>query len=383
MRKIKVLKASPFYDEYLRNIYSENIELSKLSYYEQYAFIMDDKFAWNNIWKVELESLGNFEVLEVMLNNEYSQKKWAEENKISFSTDNWILEILEAQINYFEPDVFFAHDQRHLNSEVVLNLKKRFPFIKTVMGYDGIALNNIERFTNYDIVLSCLEDTANYYSSNSNGKIKGYFFPLAFDTSILKKINTSNIKIPFSFIGSLERYEGLHNRRIEEIAKLAKSTNISIFSAGLKEPHEAYRYLQRNRLYKLNFKEFWQVYHIQKNREEPVYGMKMYNTLAASRITFNSHVDVAGSKAANMRLFEATGVGTCLVTDYKDNLTNFFDIDNEVVTYKSINECIDKVKNLLRNDELRTKIAIAGQKRTLKEHSYNLRISEFAKFLEL
>ena len=151
----------------------------------------------------------------------------------------------------------------------------------------------------------------------------------------------------------------------------------------MNEPYEPFRYLQRNRLKKGQFREFWDVFTIGRRAKEPVFGMDMYQLLADSKMTFNSHIDSAGNKAANMRLFEATGVGTCLVTDYKDNLSDFFDINNEVVTYKSIPECIDKVKNLLRDEPLRKKFAAAGQSKTLSTHTYQNRVEQFSIFLKM
>ena len=46
----------------------------------------------------------------------------------------------------------------------------------------------------------------------------------------------------------------------------------------------------------------------------------MYQALRRSLITLNSHIDMVGREAGNARLFEATGVGTFLLTDFKDNL---------------------------------------------------------------
>ena len=43
-----------------------------------------------------------------------------------------------------------------------------------------------------------------------------------------------------------------------------------------------------------------------------------------------------------MRLFEATGSGACLVTDWKENLGELFEPDVEVVTYRSVAECVKK-----------------------------------------
>ncbi|MFO0210108.1 MAG: glycosyltransferase, partial [Pseudanabaena sp.] len=76
---------------------------------------------------------------------------------------------------------------------------------------------------------------------------------------------------------------------------------------------------------------------------------------------------------SNMRLFETTGVGSCLITDWKQNINDLFEPDREVVTYRSSSECIEKVKWLLSNPLEAEKIAKAGQHRTLKDHTFDIR----------
>ena len=77
-----------------------------------------------------------------------------------------------------------------------------------------------------------------------------------------------------------------------------------------------------------------------------------------------------------MRLYEATGMGSLLLTDHKDNLNEIFEIDKEIVTYKSKEEASDKAFYYLRNPDQLKKIALAGQKRTLKDHTYEKRMEE-------
>ena len=95
----------------------------------------------------------------------------------------------------------------------------------------------------------------------------------------------------------------------------------------------------------------------------------MFQLVSKSKICFNIHGEIAKKCAGNIRLFEATGMGTCLVTDWRENMSDLFDIDREVVTYKLIGECIDKVKWLLNNPNEAEKISKAGQARTLKDHT--------------
>ena len=81
-----------------------------------------------------------------------------------------------------------------------------------------------------------------------------------------------------------------------------------------------------------------------------VWGADMYQVLRRSRVTLNSHIDLAGREAGNMRLFEATGVGAFLLTDFKDNLHTLFEPDREVAVWRSIDDCLADIDRALRDD---------------------------------
>ncbi len=74
-----------------------------------------------------------------------------------------------------------------------------------------------------------------------------------------------------------------------------------------------------------------------------------------------------------MRLFEATGVGSCLLTDWKENLHELFAPDAEVLTYRTADEAVEKVEYILKNEAVRRQIAAAGQRRTLRDHNFDYR----------
>jgi spore maturation protein CgeB len=102
----------------------------------------------------------------------------------------------------------------------------------------------------------------------------------------------------------------------------------------------------------------------------------MFAQLAHSQVTLNSHIDMSEQYASNMRLYEATGVASCLLTDWRPNMPELFDVDNEVVTFKTADECIEKVKYLLEHEEQRQAIAHAGQQRTLRDHTFDNRAAQ-------
>ena len=77
---------------------------------------------------------------------------------------------------------------------------------------------------------------------------------------------------------------------------------------------------------------------------KPVLGNDYFDVLRGSRITFNNHTERSMGSVGNMRLFEATGIGTCLLTDTGDNMRDLFIPGKEVITYRNTNDAVDKVK---------------------------------------
>ena len=76
----------------------------------------------------------------------------------------------------------------------------------------------------------------------------------------------------------------------------------------------------------------------------------------------------------NMRCFEATATGSMLLTEDVYGLSDLFEYDKEIVTYKNVDEAIDKIKYYLENEDEREIIAQEGMRRTLKDHTYKQRL---------
>jgi len=102
----------------------------------------------------------------------------------------------------------------------------------------------------------------------------------------------------------------------------------------------------------------------------------MYQTLREALVTLNHHIDVAEAYAGNVRLFEATGVGTLLITDWKKNLNEMFEPGKEVVAYRTPDECLEMIQYYLEHEDQRQAIASAGQRRTLRDHTYRQRMEQ-------
>jgi len=108
-----------------------------------------------------------------------------------------------------------------------------------------------------------------------------------------------------------------------------------------------------------------------------VYGIEFVSVLRRSKITLNVHGNLPDGHAGNMRLFEATGCGACLVTEDLPGLQALFAPDSEVVTYTTAAECAERVRFLLEHDSARAANAAAGQARAFCDHMWRVRAQQF------
>ncbi len=378
MAKTRLLKASSYYDVVFDVVYGSNPELSTAGYQSQYQKLMEFSFASADSWKRYLEARGDFEVMEVIVNAESLQKAWAKENGIAVRSEGWALKILEAQIAEFRPDIVFVHDFAIVNSAFRVALRRKYPFIRLMFGWDGIAINDCKMFEGCDLMLTCLSKTAQSYSSQG---MPAELLHYGFDETVLERLGLVTQDIEASFVGSIFLWQGAHHRRLATLAALDRKFPLQFWVSGMDEWRPCCSE-QLSRLKRFRLRQFSDVWRLgQKNRGK-AFGLDMYRLLARSKVSLNVHIDRAGEEAANIRLIEATGTGTCLLTDWKPNLSNWFEEDKEVVTFRSSGECAEKLKWLINHPAEREAIATAGRRRTLSQFSFKKRMNEvFPKIL--
>ena len=74
-----------------------------------------------------------------------------------------------------------------------------------------------------------------------------------------------------------------------------------------------------------------------------------------------------------LRDFEAPMCGAFYLVEYMRELADFFEEDKEMVFYRDRRELVDKARFYLANDALRARIAQAGRRRALAEHTWQHR----------
>jgi spore maturation protein CgeB len=346
--------------------------------------------------------LGN-EAQDIFASFEHLQKLWAEENGLRYEWTEWLRSIVLAQVKSFQPDVLYLQDlylfDRNFRRQLREALRKRVIMI----GWRAAPTKDFAVFNDLDLLLSAGPHLVQMFQRCG---AKAMYLPMAFEDTMVEVLGQVRDRdLDFTFAGNLGSRNGAHSQRYHLIEKLMASSAIEVWSdieetdgrsrterLFLRGIYHTSRSLaamgvpQRLRagLPLIRRGESWlsdptlpaltQLYPGRIHR--PVFGVENYKISARSKIALNSHIDCFENYAGNMRLYEATGMGACLLTDWKVNLQDLFEPEVEVVTYRSVEECIEKVSYLLGNESERQAIAAAGQKRTLRDHTYRQRVGE-------
>jgi hypothetical protein len=263
--------------------------------------------------------------------------------------------ILLAQIEEFRPDLVLNQDIFHVDTGLARRIKRiGNPLL---IGQVGIEPSRGEDWTVYDLMISQLPSTVRYFRGLG---VRAEVNHLAFEPAILDALPaTPAVDIDVSFVGTVSAD---HRQRIALLEAVANRYDLKLWGnrpQALPSSSPLHRCFQSE-----------------------VWGADMYQVLRRSRITLNSHIDLAAHEAGNMRLFEATGVGAFLLTDFKENLDTLFAPDREVAVWRGINDCLTVIGRTIGDDNGRAAIARAGHARTMVQHTYRHRTSEILRFVE-
>jgi spore maturation protein CgeB len=120
---------------------------------------------------------------------------------------------------------------------------------------------------------------------------------------------------------------------------------------------------------------YWNVF-LRSMARPPVWGKEMTNTLNASKIVLNIHVQSDLGLAPNMRTFEVPACRGFLLTDKAEGIGKYYEIGKEIVCYTDTKELAELVKYYLQMDKEREEISSRGYKRSIKEHTYEKRMKQ-------
>lgn len=357
---MRLLIIDTYYPEFVKDLYAEDPSLADLPYEMQRDRLFATGFGVSDAYPFYLRALG-YDAQGVICNVDPLQDRWACEHGLTLSENihERRRQIVAAQINEFQPDVLYVFEWCPLGDAFLRDMRDR---ARLIVGQIASPLPANRTFAAYDLMISSWPPIVDYFRSLGIG---GESLRLGFDPRVAERMNRPIEKTyDVTFVGG---FAPSHPDRVTWLERLLREVDVTVFGYGLERvPPES---------------------SIHAHHGGAVWGWKMYDVLRRSRVTLNRHawIDVRGNVvtrlATNMRLYEATGVGTCLLTEQKENLYELFVPHGEVAVYQNDEDCVTEVKRLLQEDARREAIAAAGMKRTLSEHGYDLRMGELVELL--
>ena len=387
---MKIAFLSSIYIDHLEQIYRKISDLHKKSFDKQNRTIRNETICSMGEWPSHFEKCG-IEALMLCVNNKYLQNKWCMENDFVPKSENIDFEILLEQLKRFKPTHLFVFGASYYYEKNRLNvIVNECPSIRKKICWYASPESNIDVFNDYDIVLTPSRELKNVLiKTGINSRVLDH----AFEPKSLELIDAKKRKNKLCFIGSLTVGNRWHQKRIEYLEAISKEIDIDIYASIIKPSfyHKFKKTFISYRHHICNFINNYQQsidkinYYADKDNlpkydiltesnilgriKPPVYGLDMLNVLSSYTITFNKHIQVTGDWACNMRLTEAAGVGTCILTDIKNNNKNYFGKHINYCTYSTIDDLVSKYKYLRHNRDLLTFISKDSQKHILNKYN--------------
>ena len=391
MRSYRLVKVSTLYGPFADDL--SHAVASDAPFEDLHDAYVRSLYGWSDFITTRLRARGH-EAYEVVAHGRF-QQAWARDHG---STGRSEAEVLIEQIRSHAPDIVFLQDLYAFPLRARSAIRAALPDVRLV-GWRSAPTADFGAFRDLDLVLTSAASFVDRFRASG---VTAAHVPHAFAPEVLNGLRPATCR-PFTFAGSVGHWSGLHRRRYLVIEELLGRTPLEVFGTAGSNPWQSHRWklMAARAMHMASTRRGgslvgralrgWQPWIAATNAggdpgrpdigeqfptrvHPPVFGRAYYELLAGSQLTLNVHLDATGSDPANMRLFEATGVGACLVTEHQPGLERYFEPDKEVVVYRTLDECVEKVTELLDDDVQRCRIADAGQARTLADHTFDERV---------
>jgi hypothetical protein len=285
------------------------------------------------------------------------QKKWALEQGMYSETE--LSEILLAQIEHHRTEVFYNLDPMRYGSDFVRKLPG---CVKHSIAWRAAPSPGAD-FSAYSLVVCNFPSILKSYEER--GWRSAYFTP-AHDPVMNRYATNIERPIDVLFVGGYSRHHRRRAEVLEAVAARGREMNI-VF------------HLDSSRLTNWAESPLGQLLPLGKYRRPkeiravgapPVFGLELYEAISRAKIVLNGAVDMAGEDRGNMRCFESMGCGSLMISDAGIYPKGMLD-ERTMLTYKSIDEAIAKIRISLEQPAFRQSIAHRGL--TLLQNAYSKR----------
>ena len=271
-----------------------------------------------------------------------------------------------AQAKEFRPDVVWLDVA---DEALIRSIRDEVPSVKLVLGWMGSLLPDDPAWHQTDLMLSCAPEIVSILEQRGH---RAAHLHHGFDPRVESRLVSRAKRWDVSFVGQIPTGEVTHSKRAILLDRVRREADVAIFSPdGSPSARETVkarlrgvagtvgRGLLHAGLPERTLRRIPKLARAALDRpasarglprglksaiRPPVFGLTMFQVLRDSRATLNVHADFSPRFAGNVKLFEATGMGACLVTDWKENLADLFDMDREVVSFRDVDELVEKLR---------------------------------------
>lgn len=328
---MKILILDTYYPDFLATLRFDESD----NYDAALRKVLNQCFGTFDAYSRNLRALG-WEAADVIVNCSPLQELWAREHGCTG-------DVLAAQIENFKPDVIFLQD---------LSIEIPWPRAKVIAGQCSCPMPATSSIQQCDVLFTSFP---HYLAEFEALGVRAVYNPLAFDPIVTVGRTSPPVdrEIDLAFVGGVgaPSHWAAGMRVLETIAREIPTSFFWGYGYDLLPMHSPMRQRYRGQ----------------------AWGKRMYEILQRSKIVINRHGEVARGFANNMKLFETTGCGALLLTEAAPNLASFFAAD-EAIGYTSPEDAVEHIRYYLDNFEERRAIAMAGQERTMRDHTYSKRM---------
>ena len=394
MRLLRLEKSA--HTTYWHQLYAGQEGLAQEGFDQQLAAYCAGGMQYAGAMRRELAPLG-YDVMEAFTDVKPLQRAWAGEHGVRCNPGTWVADVAMAQVEWFRPDVLYIQDLRTLGHRWLAEAKQRCPGIRVTGGFICSPSYDVDTLRALDFILTCTEE---YFELFRAAGANVHLAHHVFEDDILRRLRPYGGRTrDIVFSGSLWRHQLGHHEREAVLEKMVSFPGFELYcpQAELTTAADLAEWVLRSAAYTLQRglelarvarttrrslpiigrAATWPGWpmrqlnsHLKRHMLRPVFGIEMFELLRSARVCLNV---VDHKEAANIRLYEATGVGTCLLTSYRPNMARLFVPDTEVVLFRSPDECWEKARWLIDHPEDAEQIARRGQERTLREYTYRTR----------
>lgn len=357
---MRFLQVHTFYENYLRDFDQRHPEAAGMDSSAHLRALLADGFSANHVIAPLLASHG-YEAMMVVANCWPVQLKWARENgMVVRNPADFVHEITAQQVEAFRPDVLYLSEPGAFDSRFVRTLSWK---PRLVMGWRAASIGRGLDWTEFDVILSHLQACRERALAHGARAVEHYFPGFSREIAEAAAGGAKTDDVIFS-----GQWTGEHARRNKILMDLAKAPlgwggefSMAFYLATAQPEMLPAGVAMHNR--------------------GPRWGLEMYHALKSGRIVINAEIDLARGEAGNMRLFETTGVGSFLLTEYHENIAQYFTPGVEVETFQDKGELEEKIHYYLGHPDEREEIARRGQFRCLEEYAMEKRVVEFERII--